>query len=652
MTSNNHTPIAVGAPANAGIINNPLGQLDAAIGKLADLDTAAKNNIVDAINEVFAGAEPAQAKNMFKASPAAASGVPGYRTIVTADLPTIGTSGTYTKVTTDATGRVVSGTGVDVSDVLNLGTKRLDEWAAPLDSTVLDASTSKHGLMAKYPNTPTSVLIGNGTWRPWAMGVQNNVNLLTARKYLNIFGNGVSVIDRGASLDRIDVNIAGASAVGLGKPFFPKQTKILAEIDYEDSSSPISVVTNPTTPYPGTVVSEFYTPASSALKWLEIMPAGGFSCYMKGSIASDDPDGKFIIIIDAVDNVGATLGTVGTIIVPVTVTTEEWFYGGGSVVLTDFGVDFDRLRITVYASSGIANTMTLETNLGCSYIVTTYRNIGEKGDTGVTGATGVTTAHNLLSATHSDTSASTPADGDIIVADNGAWDNLAAGSPGQILRIDGTIMPAWATENGWIPFPKTATYASASTFTVPGDYTAIFTKGLKIRFVQTTAKYGHVASSTYSSGSDKTTVTIVTNTSYTIANATIDSLDYTLSCPIDFPEWFNYAPSETGWSSGPDGVFRYNINGRICTVNYVMTSGTSDATNASIGLPIVAATISSGAWMGANGAAYDNDVAVTVATRWLINSGTSAVSFYKDMGTGAWTSSGSKRINGVLSYEI
>jgi len=650
MTSYNHTPIAVGAPANAGIINNPLGQLDAAIGRLADLDTTAKNNLVDAINEVFAGAEPAQAKNLFKASPAAASGVPGYRAIVTADLPTIGTSGTYTKVTTDATGRVVSGTGVDVSDVLNLGTKRLDEWADPLDSTTLDASTSRHGLMAKYPNTPTSVLIGDGTWRPWAMGIQNNVNLLTARKYLNIFGNGVSVIDRGASLDRIDVNIAGATAIGLGKPFFPKQSKILAEIDYEDGSSPISVATNPMAPYPGTLVSEFFT--NSTLKWLRIMPAGGFSCYMKGSIASDDPNGKFIIIIDAVDNVGATLGTVGTIIVPVTVTTEEWFYGGGSVVLTDFGAKFHRLRITVYASSGINNTMTLETNLGCSYIVTTYRNIGEKGDTGVTGATGVTSSHNLLSATHGDTTESTASNGDIIVADNDAWNNLPVGSLGQILRIDETIMPAWATENGWIPFPETATYASASTFTVPGDYTAIFTKGLKIRFVQTTAKYGHVVSSSYNSGSNKTTVTIVTNTSYTIANATIDSLDYTLSCPIDFPEWFDYAPSETGWSSGPDGVFRYNINGRICTVTYVMTSGTSDSTVATLGLPIVSATVTNGMWVGANGGAYDNGVAITVATRWLINSGSNSVSFYKDMGTSSWTSSGTKRISGVLSYEI
>lgn len=52
MSSNNHTPIATGAPANAATINTPLGQLDAAIGDLALLATTAQASLVAAINEV------------------------------------------------------------------------------------------------------------------------------------------------------------------------------------------------------------------------------------------------------------------------------------------------------------------------------------------------------------------------------------------------------------------------------------------------------------------------------------------------------------------------------------------------------------------------------------------------------------------------
>jgi len=40
---------------------------------------------------------------------------------------------------------------------------KLDELAAPTDVTTLDASTSAHGLMQKYPNTKQR-LLGDGTW--------------------------------------------------------------------------------------------------------------------------------------------------------------------------------------------------------------------------------------------------------------------------------------------------------------------------------------------------------------------------------------------------------------------------------------------------------------------------------------------------------
>ncbi len=89
---------------------------------------------------------------------------------------------------------------------------------------------------------------------------------------------------------------------------------------------------------------------------------------------------------------------------------------------------------------------------------------------------------------------------------------------------------------GWVPVSETWTYASASTFTVPTDLTAKYFKGAKIKMTQTTDKYFYVASSSYSD--PNTTVTIVENTSYTIADAAITSPYYSLAeDPRGFPAW-------------------------------------------------------------------------------------------------------------------
>lgn len=73
--------------------------------------------------------------------------------------------------------------------------------------------------------------------------------------------------------------------------------------------------------------------------------------------------------------------------------------------------------------------------------------------------------------------------------------------------------------DGWISANETWTYASATTFTVPGDQTLKYTQNTKIKLTQNTVKYFKVASSSYSS--PNTTVTIYTNPVYTFASATI-----------------------------------------------------------------------------------------------------------------------------------
>ena len=55
MTTDNHTPITTGAAAISSTFNNPMGELDAAIGDLSSLTTTEKGSAVGAINESFEG---------------------------------------------------------------------------------------------------------------------------------------------------------------------------------------------------------------------------------------------------------------------------------------------------------------------------------------------------------------------------------------------------------------------------------------------------------------------------------------------------------------------------------------------------------------------------------------------------------------------
>lgn len=101
-----------------------------------------------------------------------------------------------------------------------------------------------------------------------------------------------------------------------------------------------------------------------------------------------------------------------------------------------------------------------------------------------------------------------------------------------------------ATQNdGWISTALTLTYASASTVTVAGDQTTIFTKGTRVKFTQTTVKYYTVVSSSYSS--PNTTITFAVNTDYTVANAAISAISYSYCAnPQGYPILFTTSATE------------------------------------------------------------------------------------------------------------
>jgi hypothetical protein len=107
--------------------------------------------------------------------------------------------------------------------------------------------------------------------------------------------------------------------------------------------------------------------------------------------------------------------------------------------------------------------------------------------------------------------------------------------------------------DGWVADANTWTYATAQTFTIPGDHTAIYKKGVKLKWTNASGvnpRYGTVKiNSTYSA--PNTTVTIITNTDFVIANDAISLNNYSLvENPAGFPNSFAFTPSITNFTVG------------------------------------------------------------------------------------------------------
>jgi hypothetical protein len=131
--------------------------------------------------------------------------------------------------------------------------------------------------------------------------------------------------------------------------------------------------------------------------------------------------------------------------------------------------------------------------------------------------------------------------------------------------------------DGWTASSDTWTYASASTFTIAGvDRTAIYTKGTRLKFTQTSVKYAVVVSSSFSTN---TTVTIAVNTDYTIANAAITSPHYSYQInPQGYPDWFTFTPTLNDVTIGNGtNTGKYSIVGKQIRVRYKFTMGSTSS---------------------------------------------------------------------------
>jgi len=157
------------------------------------------------------------------------------------------------------------------------------------------------------------------------------------------------------------------------------------------------------------------------------------------------------------------------------------------------------------------------------------------------------------------------------------------------MSVDGTNKKiTLANLLSWIKLDDTVTYASATTFTIAGDWTGILQKGDKFKCTQTSVKYFYIIGVSYSS--PNTTVTVTGGSDYTLADAAITSPYFSkVENPQGFPTIFNYSPTYGGFSADPTEDMYFFIKGKVCYVNYQTgVPGTSNANTFTISAPVVA----------------------------------------------------------------
>lgn len=208
--------------------------------------------------------------------------------------------------------------------------------------------------------------------------------------------------------------------------------------------------------------------------------------------------------------------------------------------------------------------------------------------------------------------------------------------------------------DGWISANENWVYASASTITVPSGAASRYAKGDRIKWTQTTVKYGVIVAVA------DTLLTIAVNTDYTVADAAISNNCYSHEVsPVGYPGWFAYTPTFTGWSSDPTGMSNFYIIGTQCTVVIQCIGGTSNSATTNFTLPVASANIAQsqntivGVCDAGTDQSYPGIVGVSIAGT---GSATAKVgkTFAARSGNvyGGFTASGAKGFEGTITYQF
>src|SRR3990167_2128035 len=205
-------------------------------------------------------------------------------------------------------------------------------------------------------------------------------------------------------------------------------------------------------------------------------------------------------------------------------------------------------------------------------------------------------------------------------------------SSGTIEAAGGLVGPGWTSD------ARTWTRTGNHTFTIASDVTAIYAKGTKVRYKDGGAyEYGVVFSASYSS--PNTTITLITNTDYAMAAATITDTYYSYSSPPDFPAYFAFTPVWTA-SPTPPAIGKGTIAGRFSVTGKLLKASIEIVTGSTT-------TYGSGPWVFglAGGHAMsqwlrDAAAGLDAGTAWYVGATTlySAATVTIVSGSGSWES--------------
>jgi hypothetical protein len=219
-----------------------------------------------------------------------------------------------------------------------------------------------------------------------------------------------------------------------------------------------------------------------------------------------------------------------------------------------------------------------------------------------------------------------------------------------------TTQAALAASMDWQLVTATWTRTGDHTFTLVGDVTATYAPGVKVRYKDGGAfEYGVIGASSYSA--PNTTVTLITNSDYAMAAATItDTYLSRAAMPIGFPDWFNWVPAIGGFSSAPTGgIYRWRASGRDLFADIRQpNAGTSNAADFNFSAPIAASTITNMGWRGYCSFVDNNATSTTTGALVILSASPTSISAYTSASPASgWTASSNKRvIYGSISYEF
>lgn len=192
--------------------------------------------------------------------------------------------------------------------------------------------------------------------------------------------------------------------------------------------------------------------------------------------------------------------------------------------------------------------------------------------------------------------------------------------------------------DGWTPADATWTYASASTITVPSGAASIYQKGDRIKWTQTTVKYGVIVAVA------DTLLTIAPNDTYAVTNAAISANYYSHQAnPLGYPGTFTYTVNcVSGWTTTIQAVWIYSIVGTtLSVVKLSAANGTSNATSVVIPLPVQSITATYGL---ATGYGKDNTADLTAPISGETATSQTNLTVWKGFYSNPFTTSGSKQI--------